>query len=83
LGHGIFEGSPAEEVLALLYAQHWAETDGEPEAEARARVVAQYGEKVVEAIELALQMIRMGNLSGNTFDYILYRVSFGQLGAGS
>jgi AhpD family alkylhydroperoxidase len=83
LGHGIFEGSPAEEVLALLYAQHWAETDGEPEAEARVRVVTQYGEEVVEAIELALQMIRMGNLSGNTFDYILYRVSFGRLGAGS
>ena len=39
--------------------------------------------KVVEAIELTLQMIRMGNLSGNTFDYILYRVSLGRLGVDS
>ncbi len=77
----VFEGSPPGEVLALLYAQHWAEADGNPEATVRKRVVAQYGEQAVEMMELALRMIRMGNLSGNTFDYLLYRISCGRWGA--
>jgi len=52
LGQGMFEGSPSEEVPALLYAQHWAEANGEPEAPVREQVVAQYGERVVEMMEL-------------------------------
>lgn len=81
LGNGAFESSPPEEVPALLYAQHWAETDGEPEASVRDQVVARYGEQAVDMIELALRMIRAGNLLGNTFDYVLYRISFGRWGA--
>lgn len=81
LAQGLFEGSPSEEVPALLYAQHWAEANGEPEAPVREQVVAQYGERVVEMMELALRMIRAGNLSGNTFDYLLHRISFGRWGA--
>ena len=80
LGKGMFAGSPSEEVPALLYAQHWAERNGAPEAPVRARVVGQYGEQVVAGIELALRMIRAGNLSGNTFDYLLHRLSFGRWG---
>jgi AhpD family alkylhydroperoxidase len=80
LGQRMFEGSPSEEVPALLYAQHWAESNGEPETSVREQVAAQYGEQVVRLMELALRMIRVGNLSGNTFDYLLYRISFGQWG---
>jgi AhpD family alkylhydroperoxidase len=80
LGRGMFDNSPAEEVPALLYAQHWAEMNGEPEAPVREQVVARYGNQVVEMIELALRMIRTGNLTGNTFDYLLYRLSFGRWG---
>lgn len=80
LASGMFEDSPPEEVPALLYAQHWAEMNGKPVAAARERVVEQYGEQVVETMELALRMIRAGNLSGNTFDYLLHKVSFGRLG---
>jgi len=80
LASGTFEDSPPEEVPALLYAQHWAEMNGEPEAPVREQVVERYGEQVVETMELALRMIRAGNLSGNTFDYLLHRVSFGRLG---
>ena len=81
LGQGMFAGSPPEEVPALLYAQHWAEADGEPDPAARDRVLEQYGEQVTAGIELALRMIRMGNLVGNTWDYVLYRISFGRWGA--
>ncbi len=83
LGETVFHGSPKEEGPALLYAQHWAETDGDPDPAARASVVERYGEETVKRIEIVLRMIRMGNLLGNTFDWILYRVSFGQLGKAS
>jgi len=72
--------SPAAELPALLYAQHWAESGGRPEAAVRARLFETYSEETVQAIELSLRTIQWGNLSGNTFDYILYRLSFGRLG---
>ena len=81
LGQGMFAGSPSEEVPALLYAQHWAEANGVPDAAVRERLVEQYGEQVAEGIDLALRMIRMGNLLGNTWDYVLYRISLGRWGA--
>jgi AhpD family alkylhydroperoxidase len=80
LGKGMFDASPPEETPALLYAQHWAEADGAPEPSVREQVVARYGEQAVGLMELAFRMIRAGNLSGNTFDYFLYRVSFGRWG---
>ncbi len=80
LGKGLFDPSPLEELPALLYAQHWAEMNGNPEASTREQVVARYGARTVDAIELALQMIRAGNLLGNTLDYVLYRISFGRWG---
>jgi hypothetical protein len=46
----------------------------------RDQVVARYGAQAVELMELGLRMIRAGNLSGNTFDYLLYRISFGRWG---
>jgi hypothetical protein len=75
-------GSPPEQLPALLYAQHWAETNANPDPETRQCVLEQYGEETLQAIELALRMIRMGNLMGNSWDYLLYRISFGRLGAG-
>ena len=81
LKFGITEKCPVNEIPALLYAQHWAESAGKPEPEARARIVEVYPDETVNAIELTLQTIQMGNLLGNTLDYILFRLSFGKLGA--
>ena len=77
---GEFARAPARERPALLYAQHWAETNAQPEPAARAQLVALYGDETARAIEFVLRMIRIGNLLGNTADYILYRLSFGRLG---
>jgi AhpD family alkylhydroperoxidase len=77
---GDLAGSPPAEVTALLYAQHWAETDARPDPEIRRRVFDTYGETKTEYIELAMQMIRVGNLLGNTWDYALYRCSGGRWG---
>ncbi|MBM3129179.1 MAG: hypothetical protein FJ009_11230 [Chloroflexi bacterium] len=63
-----------------MSAQHWAEANAQPEPAARAKFVATYGAETARAIEYVLRMIRIGNLLGNTFDYILYRLSFGRLG---
>jgi hypothetical protein len=67
-------------VPALLYAKHWAESDGTPDLETRKQIVEIYGEETTKSMELAMRMIRMGNLMGNTWDYILYRISFGHWG---
>ena len=80
LGDGMFQDCPDQELPALLYAQHWADTDAHPDAVARERLLAIYGPTLVDAIELALCTIRIGNLLGNTGDYALYRLSFGRWG---
>jgi len=71
---------PEEEAVAVLYAQHWAESDAHPDPEAVRRLQQTYGAERTEAIHLMLQMIRLGNLMGNSFDYLLYRISFGKWG---
>ena len=78
LQDGVLENSPEEELPALLYAQHWAETAGRVDPVARQRLVETYDPEAVKAIELALRTIQMGNLMGNTMDYVLYRLSFGR-----
>jgi AhpD family alkylhydroperoxidase len=80
LREGVLANSPREELPALLYAQHWAATNGRPAPAARGRVIERYGEETIETIELALRTIQMGNLLGNTMDYVLYRVSLGRWG---
>jgi AhpD family alkylhydroperoxidase len=75
---GDVEGCPEEEALAILYAQHWAESNARPDAEAAQKLQEIYGSEKAEAIHLMLRMIRLGNLLGNTWDYLLYRISFGR-----
>lgn len=76
------ETAPEEEIPALAYAQHWAEEDAQPDPEYRAEVEDCYGKETFAAVETVLKMIRMGNLMGNTGDYLLYRLSFGRWGQG-
>jgi AhpD family alkylhydroperoxidase len=71
---------PPDQATAVLYAQHWAEADAQPDPGVRQRVIDTYGETRVEYIELAMRMIRVGNLTGNAWDYILYRISGGRWG---
>ena len=75
---GDFLDCPEEEYIAVLYAQHWAESDAHPDPEAVQRLQETYGPEKADAIHLMLRMIRLGNLLGNTWDYVLFRVSFGK-----
>jgi AhpD family alkylhydroperoxidase len=72
--------TPPAEYVALMYAQHWAETDADPDPEAARKLIETYGEEKAAAIDVLLRMIRVGNLLGNTADYLLYRLSFGLIG---
>ncbi len=78
---GSLETCPPEEAVALLYAQHWAESNASPDAEAVQRFEHTYGTEKAKAINLVLRMIRIGNLSGNLWDYCLYRLSRGKWGS--
>jgi AhpD family alkylhydroperoxidase len=79
---GSLAPAPAEELAALRYAAHWAEAGGAPDAAARRELVAEYGLHQADRIEAALRLIQVGNLVGNTFDSLLFRLSGGRLGVG-
>jgi AhpD family alkylhydroperoxidase len=75
---GDVDNCPEDEAVAVIYAQHWAESDAHPDPEAERKLQQTYGVEEKEAIHLMLHMIRLGNLLGNTWDYLLYRISCGK-----
>ena len=77
---GEFAACPPEEAPAVIYAQHWAESNARPDPVALQKLQEIYGPEKADAIQIILRMIRTGNLSGNSWDYLLYRVSFGKWG---
>lgn len=71
---------PRDEAVAIAFAHHWAESDAHPDQKAVKRLEQTYGREKTEAINLILRMIRMANLLGNSWDYLIYRISFGKKG---
>ena len=57
-----------DEVIALAYAQHYAETRDNPTDEYWDKMVEFYGKQKAEEIQLIIETITMGNLLGNTLD---------------
>ena len=62
-----------DEAPALFFAQHYAETAGEPEADLLQRLVDEYGEATARDILTLIRLIMIGNLLGNTFDALVSR----------
>jgi len=62
------------EMTSLLYAQHYAETNRNPDEEMTKKLFDFYGEKTAKHIILMIRMIFFGNLSGNTFDAFISRL---------
>ncbi|MEA3439781.1 MAG: carboxymuconolactone decarboxylase family protein [Chloroflexota bacterium] len=73
---GEFDKLPKDEVVALTFAQHYAESGGNPDPEALSRLVDTYGEATAQDILAYIRMITIGNLSGNTLDAFLSRLKF-------
>ena len=78
---GVIDNVPGNEAKAILYAQHWADNNGKPDLEAQADFIETYGVEQSGVISMALLLIRIGNLTGNTFDYFLYKISRGRWGS--
>lgn len=74
------EATPEAEREAVLYAQHWADTDGRPDAEAVSRLAIRYDADTLDRIHLALRFIRFSNYLGNLTEYLVFRITFGRLG---
>ena len=77
---GSLEACPPEEAIALLYAQHWAESNANPDTEAIQRLQSAYGAEKAKAINMVLRMVRVGNLADNLWNYFLYKLSRGKWG---
>ena len=63
-----FGSCDPDEVVALAYAQHYAETVDNPTTESWDKLVDFYGEEKAKDIQLVIQMVTIGNLLGNTLD---------------
>ncbi len=75
---GSVENCPAEEAPALLYAQHWAESDCNPNPQAVQKIIDNYGEETRHDIDMLVHMIRMGNYMGNALDIMREWMPFGK-----
>lgn len=62
------------EIMGLLYAQHYAETNRKPDKEMTEKLFEYYGDKTAKHIIIIIRMIFFGNLHGNTFDAFLSRL---------
>jgi AhpD family alkylhydroperoxidase len=72
--------TPERELPALLYARAWASADGAPGPAAAGALEQAYDPATVRAIHAVLRLIRFGNLAGNTWDHLLFRLTGGRAG---
>jgi AhpD family alkylhydroperoxidase len=63
---GDFKNIRDGEAVAVLYAQHWADSKGDVSIEARQRVVKKYGKYKTTHIEANINVVYFGNLCSNT-----------------
>lgn len=61
---GVTDSIPKDEVLAVMFAQHYADTRGNPSKESWDRIVEVYGEPKAKGILGAIRMIMVGNTYG-------------------
>jgi AhpD family alkylhydroperoxidase len=70
---GEFKDVPPHEIVALTFAQHYADQRDRFEAEAWQRLVEAYNEQAAHDILAYIRTITFANLIGNTFDAVLSR----------
>jgi AhpD family alkylhydroperoxidase len=59
------------ELPALLYARHYAETHARPDPEMTKAAAAFYGEQLMGDLTIVIKNVTFANLGGNTFDAIM------------
>ena len=73
---GEFDGADEGEILALLYAQHYADTGGKPTVESRKKLCETYGRERARAIEASIKAITVGNIYGIAIDGLMRRLKW-------
>lgn len=61
---GEIDDTPAEEIKAIMFAQHYADTKGQPTKQSWEQIVHTYGEEKAMGILGAVRMIMVGNSYG-------------------
>jgi AhpD family alkylhydroperoxidase len=69
-----YEGLAKQEVVALTFAQHYAETNRHPSKDAMRKLIAYYGPQKSRDIYHVISGIYFGNLMGNTIDAFESRI---------
>lgn len=70
---GTLEGVPEEQVAAMMFVQHYAESRGRPSEGSWARIVELYGTETAQGILGAVRMITMGNAFGIAYGSFVNR----------
>ena len=74
LTSGSFENVPKEQLEALLFAQHYAETKGNPDPITYQKIVDTCSKEKVEDIMSHIRMMMISNLHGNTMEALKLRI---------
>ena len=77
---GSVDNCPQDEAVAVLYAQHWADSDAKPDPEAVRKMEQVYGMEKAMVINTILHMNRIGEYTFSVWGLFLYRISFGRWG---
>ncbi len=72
---GQFAQSSATEIVALAFAQHYAEQAGQYDQIAWQRLEDAYGSDAARDLLVYIRLISLANLYGNTFDAMLVRMA--------
>ncbi len=62
---GEFHDVPEEQYVAILFAEHYAETMGSPSDKSVSRLLTYYGRQKASAVIANIRMIMVGNVYGN------------------
>ena len=73
---GDLSSAPAEETVALLFAQHYAETEGHPEEKACQRLLETYGPETTTDILAVIRTIMVGNVYGIMIEAVKSRLTW-------
>ena len=71
---GGFDNAPKDQLEALLFAQHYAETKGNPDPVTKQKLLDTYGEEKTQDIMSHILIIMLTNLHGNTLEAFKLRL---------
>jgi len=71
---GDFDNAPKDQYEALLFAQHYAETKGDPDPETAKKLLTTYGQEKVNDIMSNILLMMLTNLHGNTMEAFKLRL---------